>query len=217
MHLYWIAPLAALLLAALLGAERGRRPALVLPIKSALSALFVTLAVLQPHPLPVYYQPVLYGLILGLVGDVCLALPSPAAFRAGLVAFLLGHLAYVWAFAQLVRPAHWLNPGLVLLLAAGVGIFWWLRPHLGRMKGPVAAYIAVISLMLVAAWAVWLRSALRPGLALVILLGALAFYLSDICVARDRFVRREFLNRLLGLPLYYLGQFLLAWSVGLGR
>ncbi len=217
MHLYWIAPLAALLLAALLGAERSQRPALVLPVKTALSALFVALAVLQPHPLPGYYQPVLYGLVLGLVGDVCLALPSPAAFRAGLVAFLLGHLAYVWAFTHLVRPVYWINPGLVLLLGVGIGIFWWLRPKLGKLKGPVVAYIVVITLMLAGAWAVWLRSGLRPGLALVILLGALVFYLSDICVARDRFVKKEFLNRLLGLPLYYLGQFLLAWSVGLGR
>ncbi len=217
MPLYWIAPLAALLLAALLWAEHGQRPALVLPIKSALSALFVVLALLQPHPLPGYYQPVLYGLVLGLVGDVCLALPSPAAFRAGLLAFLLGHLAYVWAFSRLVRPAHWINPGLVLLAVVGLAVFWWLRPHLGRLKGPVAAYIVVISLMLAAAWSVWLGSALRPGLTAVILLGALVFYLSDLCVARDRFVKKEFLNRLLGLPLYYLGQFLLAWSVGLGR
>jgi uncharacterized membrane protein YhhN len=217
MHLYWIAPLAALLLAALLRAERSQRPALVLPVKTALSALFVILAVLQPHPLPGYYQPVLYGLVLGLAGDVCLALPSPAAFRAGLVAFLLGHLAYVWAFAHLVRPAHWINPALALLVAAAVGIFWWLRPRLGKLKGPVVAYIVVITSMLAGAWAVWLRSGLRPGLALAILLGALAFYLSDICVALDRFVRKEYLNRLLGLPLYYLGQFLLAWSVGLGR
>lgn len=216
MHLYWIAPLAALLLAALLWAERGRRPALVLPVKTALSALFVALALLQPHPLPAYYLPVLSGLVLGLAGDVCLALPSPAAFRAGLLAFLLGHLAYVWAFTHLVRPAHWINPGFMLLVAVGIWVFWWLRPHLGKLKGPVVAYIVVITLMLCGAWAVWLRSALKPGLATAILVGALAFYLSDLCVARDRFVKKEFRNRLLGLPLYYLGQFLLAWSVGLG-
>jgi hypothetical protein len=34
-------------------------------------------------------------------------------------------------------------------------------------------------------------------------------------VARQRFVSEGFGNRLLGLPLYYAGQFLLAWSVGL--
>jgi hypothetical protein len=33
-------------------------------------------------------------------------------------------------------------------------------------------------------------------------------------VARNKFIRNEFLNRLVGLPLYYLGQFLLAFSIG---
>lgn len=47
--------------------------------------------------------------------------------------------------------------------------------------------------------------------------GALLFYLSDIFVARDRFLKTSFLNRLVGLPIYYAGQFLLAFSVGLLR
>jgi hypothetical protein len=45
--------------------------------------------------------------------------------------------------------------------------------------------------------------------------GALAFYVSDIFVARQRFLKTEFLNRLIGLPLYYSGQFMLAFSGGL--
>jgi len=44
--------------------------------------------------------------------------------------------------------------------------------------------------------------------------GAACFYMSDILVARDRFLSNEFFNRLVGLPLYYLGQFLIAFSVG---
>ena len=43
---------------------------------------------------------------------------------------------------------------------------------------------------------------------------AVAFFLSDLTVARDRFVAREAVNRLVGLPLYYTGQFAIAWSVG---
>ena len=45
--------------------------------------------------------------------------------------------------------------------------------------------------------------------------GALFFYISDIFVARNRFLKLEFFNRLIGLPLYYAGQFLLAFSIGL--
>jgi hypothetical protein len=43
-------------------------------------------------------------------------------------------------------------------------------------------------------------------------LGALAFTASDVSVARDRFVRAQFLNRAWGLPLYYCAQVLLALS-----
>lgn len=45
--------------------------------------------------------------------------------------------------------------------------------------------------------------------------GAFSFYLSDVFVARQRFVQPAFLNRLIGLPLYYLGQFQIAYTVGL--
>jgi len=45
-------------------------------------------------------------------------------------------------------------------------------------------------------------------------LGATCFYFSDLSVARDRFVQKGYINRLIGLPLYYLGQFLLAFSLG---
>jgi len=47
------------------------------------------------------------------------------------------------------------------------------------------------------------------------LVGAVFFYVSDIFVANQRFVIEQFYNRLIGLPLYYTAQFLLAFSVGL--
>ena len=44
--------------------------------------------------------------------------------------------------------------------------------------------------------------------------GALLFYLSDLAVARDRFVVRRFASRAWGLPAYYLAQVLLALTLG---
>jgi len=52
---------------------------------------------------------------------------------------------------------------------------------------------------------------------IMVFAGALSFYFSDVFVARDRFLDKEFLNRLIGLPMYYTGQFLLAFSVGVLR
>jgi hypothetical protein len=49
----------------------------------------------------------------------------------------------------------------------------------------------------------------------LILVGSLCFYVSDVFVARNKFIKEEYTNRFLGLPLYYTGQFLLAFSIGL--
>jgi len=78
------------------------------------------------------------------------------------------------------------------------------------MRVPVFTYVAVISVM------VWGAAAavLAGGAARPLLIGALLFYFSDLAVARDRFVQKAFINRALGLPAYYLGQLLLAASVG---
>jgi uncharacterized membrane protein YhhN len=206
---------ASFLLILLLASEKqGRTPRGVL-IKGSVSALFVVTALIQPHPLTAYYYRILAGLAFGLIGDVCLALPGNRAFRIGLFAFLGGHLLYVWAFADLARPEDWTSPVQLVILVASVGAFAWLRPHLGRMMVPVVFYLVVITLMLMGAWAVFRHPDLGATCRGIIWTGALCFYLSDLFVARQRFVMNQYLNRLIGLPLYYVGQFLLAFSVGL--
>jgi uncharacterized membrane protein YhhN len=82
------------------------------------------------------------------------------------------------------------------------------------MKGPVTAYIVVISLMLTAPGSLLGENAMLPQRQIMVTAWALAFYISDIFVARNRFIKTAFLNRLLGLPLYYTGQFQLVFSVG---
>ena len=206
---------ASFLLIFLLALEKGGRTPQGVVIKGAVSVLFVVTALIQPHPLPTYYHHILLGLVFGLVGDVCLALPGNRAFRIGLFAFLVGHLFYVWAFANLARPENWASPVQLFVLAFSMGAFVWLRPHLGRMMIPVVLYLVVITLMLMGAWAVFRHPGLDATCRAVIWTGALCFYLSDLFVARQRFVTTQYVNRLIGLPLYYVGQFLLAFSVGL--
>jgi uncharacterized membrane protein YhhN len=203
------------LLAALLMAEKRKSVALILTFKTPLSILFVAAALIQSHPIESYYQWVVAGLVFGLIGDVCLALKGNKAFRAGLVAFLLGHVLYVVAFAGLTRPSDWLALGHLLIVGVSVGVFWWLRPHLGAMTIPVGLYVLVISLMLAAAWVAFLNPDLKATGARALLAGACCFYLSDLFVTRERFVSSQFVNRLFGLPLYYCGQFCIAFSVGL--
>jgi len=149
------------------------------------------------------------------VGDVCLGLPGLTAFRVGLVAFLAGHILYILAFAILTRRADWINPVNILIIAISGGIYLWLLPHLSKMLVPVTFYIVVITVMAAGAWAVFRNSSVPRLGAWFILVGAVFFYVSDIFVAHQRFVMEHFYNRLIGLPLYYTAQFLLAFSVGL--
>jgi uncharacterized membrane protein YhhN len=207
--------LAVILLVGLLYFEKNGNQKGKLPTKTILSCLFIFTALVQAHLIPVYFYILLFGLIFCLGGDVFLALPQERMFLLGLVSFLLGHVLYVVGFFYVADVSQWTWVGcLVGLLVSGL-VFWWLRPHLGSMLIPVIAYIIVITVMVIGAWTVLGDTKLNYAGRLVVFIGAVSFYLSDLFVARDRFLKSEFTNRLIGLPMYYVGQFLLAFSVGL--
>lgn len=210
-----IVVLAVVLLAGLLYFEKNGSQKGKLPTKTILSCLFIFTALVQVHPIPGYFYMLLIGLIFCLGGDIFLALPQERMFLMGLVSFLLGHVLYVVCFFYVADISQWTWIGaLAGVLVSGL-VFGWLRPHLGSMLVPVIAYIIVITVMVIGAWTVLGDVELSFAGRLLVFSGAVSFYLSDLFVARDRFLKTEFANRLIGLPMYYCGQFLLAFSVGL--
>ena len=211
---YLIIILSIPLLGTLLFFEKQGNHRAVLPVKTLLSLLFIVTAVVQPHPLPGYYYLLLIGLIFCLGGDVFLALPQEKMFLCGLVSFLLGHVFYVIAFFAVAQLNIWTWMALGICLVLSGGIYFWLRPHLGSMNMPVLFYVIVITVMVVGACTVLGDHRLTQSGRILVFWGAVSFYFSDVFVARDRFLKPEFLNRLIGLPLYYFGQFLLAFSIG---
>lgn len=199
--------LCAIAVAGLLWAERrGSRAGLWLT-KPVASLAFIWAGLAAGALETTYGQLVLLGLVLCLLGDLLLIpLERPAVFRAGVFAFLAGHVAYSAAF--LTRPislAGLVAAAVLLALLLG-GVLRWLGPSVPKdMAGPVRAYMVVIGLM--SALACGVTAAGGPW---AVAVGALAFTASDVSVARDRFVRHEFVNRLWGLPLYYAAQLLIA-------
>jgi uncharacterized membrane protein YhhN len=187
----------------------------ILLTKTALSTLFVITVLIQPHPISIYYHFLLLGLLFCLGGDVFLALPQSKMFLLGLVSFLVGHVFYIIGFFSVAHINTWTWLGTFIVLVFSGYVFFWLKPHLGTMKGPVLVYIIVITMMLSGAWSVLGKSNLAGLGRLMVFTGASCFYVSDLFVARDRFMKKAPINRFLGLPLYYTGQFLLAFSVGL--
>ena len=204
--------LCALAVSGLLVAEyRDSRVGLWLT-KPIASAAFVWLGLVSGALDSGYGRLLLLSLALCLLGDVLL-IPreQPKAFRAGLFAFLLGHVAYSAAFLSRPLAPGGLLAGAVVLGIVILAVLRWLGKSLPpEMVGPVRTYMLVIGVM--SALACGVTAAGGPW---AVAVGALAFTASDISVARDRFVRHQFINRAWGLPLYYSAQLLLATTPSL--
>lgn len=199
----------ALAVAGLVRAEAQARSAGKRVCKIVASTAFVLLAWSLGAARSTYGHWLLLALALSWVGDACLLSRRSVWFLAGLGAFLLAHLAFAAAFAS--AGPQWLGAAWAfgVLVVLGVGILRWLWLSLSaRYRVAVAAYVLAIMGMcalaigLGLATGVWIHAA-----------GALSFAASDLAVARDRFVRPGLVNKVWGLPVYYVAQLLLAWSV----
>lgn len=200
-------------LAVVLYTEYRASPNLVLHAvaKGAASAGFIGAAITMGAFDTIYGKTLFLALAWCFAGDLLLVFKgSRTAFMFGIAAFLMGHIGYVMVFRMRgVDLTAALLSGIGLAVAAFV-IWRWLFPYLqGGMRGAVMVYIAVITLMV--AFAVGTVVAVPAPLPLV---AAVLFWLSDITVARQRFVRPSFWNRALGLPFYYAAQFLFVGLLG---
>ena len=202
------------LLMALLVAKRFASDIGVWLSKPLLSVLFICVAIVQTGAWSDFHLLMLGGFVLCFFGDVFLIPADHKMFLAGLIAFLVGHLLYIAAFYQFVSLDMFLVlPALVILLANAV-IYTWLKDHIGGMKGPVLTYMIVISIMVLMACAVAANGDYATSGRVLLLGGAVSFFVSDLFVVREQFVHKSFANAALGLPLYYGGQFALAISLG---
>lgn len=173
--------------------------------KTTASSCFVLLAVSLGATNSFYGQLLLSAMLLCWLGDVLLIkVGQGALFMAGIAAFLFGHVLYAFAFWQLELSAlpMWLLAGL--MIPALILTLRYLRPHLdSSMQVAVLAYMVAISIMVIIA----------AGAGFWLGLMAVLFAVSDLSVARDRFVKSGFSNVVWGLPLYYLSQFGIAASL----
>jgi alkenylglycerophosphocholine hydrolase len=156
------------------------------------------------------------GLLLSLGGDVALLGSSKRAFMAGLVLFLLAHVAYIVGFAIGAAGATegagaGLPLGRMTVAAIGVGMTTALLlsrvlPGAGELKMPVVVYAVVISAMVVAAMAASRAPGAAQGLSPLAFLGAILFYASDAALALNLFHRPFRWAPLFTLGVYWLGQ-----------
>ncbi len=145
------------------------------------------------------------ALALYSLGDVILSRPGQAAFLGGLIAFALGHLAWIAVFVTGagLRPELLLEPiRLVLVLALVVLTVTMARvllPRAGAVKSPVAVYLVIILVMVITALA-------SPPV--LITVGVVLFAASDSLLGLQTFAleqgaRRERAVNALIWPLYW--------------
>jgi len=175
----------------------------VLATKIAASSCFLAIGLLNVGT-STYGYVVAAALALSWIGDVMLVWRTNAALLGGIGAFLFAHIAYAIAFAT--QPLDAFRFGIAFLIWNVVVVFLlrWLWNYLaGANRVAVLIYMAAITVMVSLA-----AATLSP------LIGVAAglFAISDISVARDRFVERSVANKVWGIPLYYLAQVMLAFS-----
>lgn len=194
-------------------------------LKMIAASAYVAFAVLLGATASLYGCLILVALGLSWIGDLLL-IPRgrPRALQTGIASFLLAHLVYAGAF--IVRGPR-LVPTLIggaVMLVVGIVVWRWLAHSdvAARMSTAIQLYILGIGIMAAFAAGTAFNSVpsgpFRIGApaatpALRIIIGAAAFVISDLFVARERFVDHNVANRIVGLPLYFAAQILIASSI----
>jgi uncharacterized membrane protein YhhN len=159
----------------------------------------------------------LLGMGILLAGDIFLMLP-PDNFIKGLLAFLLGNLAYIVAF-NLPQPIF--QPLSLSFLTVIGAIFLFLIRRItralrtnkqGELIGPVIAYATVLGLTFFSTLSTFLRTNWPLQAAVLAAIGGGLYVLSDCILGWDRYVNPIPNARLLTIIPYHLSQLFLATS-----
>lgn len=152
------------------------------------------------------------GLVFSLGGDIFLLLRA-RYFIAGLLSFLLAHLAYISGFLQgSIGLSFWiiLPVGGVILLGVLVypRIINSVRRKLEnrRLVMPMILYMITISAMLFCAQLTWFQASWQGWAALAASIGALFFTISDSVLALGRFSKPLRYSNFLVMFTYHIGQ-----------
>jgi len=150
-----------------------------------------------------YGRLMVVALVFCWVGDVV----GPGNFLAGVGAFLLAHLGLIGAFLSRGLIAKRCLATAAAVLGVSGSLFLWIYPHVPKEQHAlIFAYMFVISAMVV------LAGGVRGG-GTLILVAAVTFYVSDIFVARWRYVSPGFINGVICYPLYYAACVMFGFSV----
>jgi uncharacterized membrane protein YhhN len=218
-HLQFSLAFAIILIAQLIMAAEPRTAALVLghfqyAVKPLITISLMIYLTYYTQLKGRFSKRIFLGLAFGLIGDSLLMFEQKheTFFIGGLIAFLLGHIAYITAFyidykwqTKIQKKATLIAIAMLGLYC--IGFYLVLSPTLGSLKIPVMIYAVVISLMTI--MAVNRKGRVNSVSFNLIFFGALLFVLSDSILAYNRFVNPLLLSGVLIMLPYTVAQYLI--------
>jgi uncharacterized membrane protein YhhN len=159
------------------------------------------------------------ALFLSLCGDVFLMFPDNIFFLTGLISFLIAHVCYILGLNSVSPSAGvW---GVVIFVSILLAVVYPKIDHALKQKGehglriPVAVYAVILSIMLGSAWTVIYRPGYSPTSQIVIAMGGMLFFVSDLLLAWNRFIKHSHQRDVVVMVTYQVAQILLTASIAL--
>lgn len=201
--------------------ERGR-PAEATRLKSFTSLCFLLIGIwfaFVVSPASTRKTLIVLGLLLGLIGDVLLAMrfqypdKFDTMFLTGAVSFAVGHILYILAMLLVTTKALlWGIPFWVVGLALSGFYAFRKKADAGPMQIPGYGYMALVVAM--GAVACGLAAGVPCTATILFALGGILFGVSDNLLAAHCFgtAKEPVYNRWVHYT-YYAAQLLIAWSM----
>lgn len=223
MQYLYLCPICLLIAAVFIFVEKLERYLVADVIKGVASAFFVLLGILGAFKSndAGFARMVVIGLVIGAIADVLLNLryvyegtKAQIAFLAGILVFLLGHIAYIVACAPHCKM---LPAAIVFGIILTAFLLYWI---FGRIEAKPAFkvfgvfYIGAIVILNCVALVVLLGSWNAHWL--MFFGGTMLFLVSDVILILNTFgPKSNFAMRIANLMLYYVGQLMIALSLQL--
>lgn len=187
-------------------------------IKGVASAFFVVLGLLGLRFANdmIFARWILGGLALGLVADILLNLryvyegtKGQLVFLAGILVFLLGHVAYIVACLPYCRVLPFaIVAGMIL---AALLLYWIFKNVEAKLAFKVFGVFYIGAITILNCIALTVLFTVPNGHWLLFFTGTLLFLVSDVILILNTFgPKKSFVMRVSNLMLYYMGQLLIA-------
>ena len=202
--------------------EQKKKMKAAVATKALASLLFVSLGILCACSARdrAYATVILIGLAFGAVGDICLNLrhlvgsKGKAVFMAGIAAFLIGHLFYLFALiSRAPKMLLWAVPACAIISVLMLRFILKRIEAQGAIRIFGILYLVVVFQMMCCALGLLPLGSSNVG-TLLFAAGAVLFAASDVLLVLNQFGKRQYpAFRPMNLSLYYLGQICIALTI----